>query len=126
MNPLCTSQLIHALKRKLDKDFVTVCPVNELILDRKGIYVVNTDNHVGRHWVVIFVTEKTVEFYDSLGRHPKFLQNGPMFMQSIHRTGKNITSDIKNLSALYKSCLWILLFGLCFHKGEINICTKVL
>lgn len=95
MNPLRTSELIEALRKRLGEDFVTVCPVNELVLNKNGIYVVNTDNRVGKHWVVIYVTTETVEFYDSFGRHPKFLQNGPMFMHTIHKTGKSLVVTSK-------------------------------
>ena len=92
-----TSQLTHALLRTLGNDFVTVCPVSELILDRNGIYVVNTDNDRGRHWIVFMVTDKTVEFFDSFGRDPRFIQNGHMFMNSIRKTKKTLIVTSKLL-----------------------------
>ena len=92
-----TSQLTHALLRTLGKDFVTVCSVGELILDKNGIYVVNTDNDKGRHWIVIMVTDTTVEFFDSFGRDPRFIQNGPMFINSIRKTKKALIVTSKLL-----------------------------
>ena len=83
MKPLKTGQLTSALTRKLGQDFVIVCAVHELELDTNGIYVVNTDTGHGRHWVVLYVIDTTVEFFDSFGRHPQQVQNGHIFMQCI-------------------------------------------
>ena len=85
-----TSQLEPMLEKTLKDEFVTVCPVNELILDQHGIYVVNTDCSKGIHWVVLYVTNETVEFFDSFGRHPLHVQNGHMFMHSIRMSKKTL------------------------------------
>ena len=87
---LFSSEITKVLEKRLADNFVVVCPVNELILNRHGIYVVNTDCGVGSHWVVINVTEETVEFFDSFGRHPLFVQNGHMFMKAIKTTNKQL------------------------------------
>ena len=60
-----------------------VCPVDKLDLTTPGIYIVNTDCGAGRHWVVLYVTTDTVEFFDSFGNHPRFVQNGSLFMAAI-------------------------------------------
>jgi len=95
MMRLRTSQLKCVLSRRLKEDFVTVCPVNELVLDKNGIYVVNTDCGRGCHWVVIYVTEKTVEFFDSFGRQPLHVQNGHLFKRCINATGKTLVVTSK-------------------------------
>ena len=92
-----SSQLATVLQKGLPNDYVTVCPVNKLVLDNNGIYVVNTDNDKGRHWTLIFVTDTTVEFFDSFGRDPKFIQNGSMFMNSIYKTNKTLVVTSKLL-----------------------------
>jgi hypothetical protein len=42
---------------------------------KNGYYVINTDTKDGRgiHWVALYVTNKTVYFYDSFCRDPKTL-----------------------------------------------------
>ena len=91
------SQLTKALQRRLKEHFVTVCAVNQLELKDHGIYVVNTDCFEGCHWILIFVTEKTVEVFDSFGRHPKYLQNGHLFMKVINATDKKLIVTSKRL-----------------------------
>ena len=92
-----SSQLATILQKGLANDFVTVCPVNKLVLDKNGIYVVNTDNDKGHHWTLIFVTNTSVEFFDSFGRDPRFIQNGSMFMNSFYITNKTLIVTSKLL-----------------------------
>ena len=107
-----SKQITAALQRMLNKHFVTVCPVYKLILDQNGIYVVNTDNDKGRHWIIIFVTDTAVEFFDSFGRDPRFIQNAPMFMHAIHQTKKTliVTSKLLQHRSSYV-CGW---YCLCY------------
>ncbi len=63
----------HAMKKILhqwfSKDSSFVCGINELTVKTPGIYMVNT----GNHWISLYVTEDTVEFFDSFGRSPKYV-----------------------------------------------------
>ena len=83
---LNTTQLQQTLDKRVTG--CTVCAIDKLELNNNGIYVVNTDCGFGRHWVVMFVTDNTVEFFDSFGRHPRFMQNGQLFMRAIESTDK--------------------------------------
>ena len=77
---------------------VHVCPVNMLDLTQSGIYIVNTDCGPGKHWVAMYVTHDTVEFFCSFGHHPRTLQNGSMFMKAIQ--GKRLIVHSKWLQEL--------------------------
>jgi hypothetical protein len=97
------------LQWALDKKFVgaQVCAIDKLELDENGIYIVNTDHRLGRHWVVMYVTDNIVEFFDSFGRHPKYIQNGHMFMQIIKATGKTLIVTSKRFQHNTSSvCGW--------------------
>lgn len=94
---LRTSQLVVALERILLNQFVTVCRISDLDLNKNGIYVVNTDNNQGHHWTVFYVTDVYIEFFDSFGRDPKFIQNGPSFMQCIKKSKKILIVTSKPL-----------------------------
>jgi hypothetical protein len=74
----------------------TVCTIDKLHL-KEGIYIVNTDCGTGRHWVALYVTDKSVEFFDSFGQHPKYIQNGVMFMKAIQHYGKPLIIHSKRL-----------------------------
>jgi hypothetical protein len=101
---LNTSQL----QRTLDKlGEAQVCAIDELELDKHGIYIVNTDCGPGRHWVIMYVTDNIIEFFDSFGRPPKFMQNGQMFMQAIKATGKTLLITSKRFQHNTSSvCGW--------------------
>ena len=104
---LRTSQLTFALESLLSDDFVTVCSIGELELNKNGIYVVNTDNYKGRHWTALFVTDATVEFFESFGREPRFIQNGLLFMQCIQKTKKTLVVTSKLFQdKLSQVCGW--------------------
>ena len=101
----------------LEDNSIVVCPVNLLNLDQNGIYVVNADCGKGRHWVVLYVRDKTVEFFDSFGRHPKDVQNGDLFMQCIGDktlvvTSKNVQHPISYVCGWY--CLAYAMFRVKF------------
>ena len=78
-----TYELEHVLREWFPDRHVIVCPVDKLNLSQPGVYIVNTDCHKGRHWVAFYVTEDTLEFFDSYGRHPKELQNYTLFLKAI-------------------------------------------
>ena len=56
-----TYELKCVLMRWFDE--ATVCPVHMLDLTKPGIYIANTDYGAGHHWVALYVTEDTVEFF---------------------------------------------------------------
>ena len=78
-----TSELKYVLKTWFPQMYTVVCPVHQLDLSHPGAYIVNTDCNKGRHWVAFYVTETTLEFFDSYGRHPKDLQNCTLFLKAI-------------------------------------------
>ena len=68
MNTFEISQLMH-----LTPEFYGVHPCCEIEVFRRkrvGSLIVNTDPHnkPGQHWVVVYIEEKTMTFFDSFGR----------------------------------------------------------
>jgi hypothetical protein len=102
---LKTSQLQQTLDKKFGE--AQVCAIDQLKLSKNGIYIVNTDCGSGRHWVTMYVTDNIIEFFDSFGRPPKFLQTGHMFMQAIKATGKTLIVTSKRFQHNTSSvCGW--------------------
>ena len=69
-----TTQLLHALKRTMGDGCVGVFPSDRL---PKNIqppcgFIVNTDpsTQPGTHWIAIFFSPETVEYFDSYGQKP--------------------------------------------------------
>ena len=115
-----TEFIAHVLNIYLGDDFIMVCPVNMLDLDKKGIYVVNTDCGKGRHWVVLYVQDQTVEFFDSFGRHPKDVQNGDLFMQCIGDKTLVVTSKNVQHPKSYVCGWYCLAYAMCRVKFSLH------
>ena len=111
-----TEFIARVLDTYLGDNFIMVCPVNMLDLDQNGIYVVNTDCGKGRHWVVLYVKDKTVEFFDSFGRNPKDVQNGDLFMQCIGDKTLVVTSKNVQHPKSYVCGWYCLAYAMCRVK----------
>ena len=115
-----TDFIAHILDSYLGDGFIMVCPVNMLDLDKNGIYVVNTDCGKGRHWVVLYVQDETVEFFDSFGRHPKDVQNGDLFMQCIGDKTLVVTSKNVQHPKSYVCGWYCLAYAMCRVKFSLH------
>ena len=79
-----TVELLKILKLWFPQQYVRVCSIKNLKTDKPGLYILNTASEgPGLHWVAMYVTETTVEFFYSYGRSPQYLRNGSMFMEAI-------------------------------------------
>ena len=79
-----STELLAVLRRWFPEEYIRVCGIKHLKTDKPGLYIVNTATEgPGLHWVAMYVTETTVDFFDSFGRAPEYLRNGTMFMEAI-------------------------------------------
>lgn len=66
----------HSLRQLLTQSpllsQVKVLAKNEFDHQIPGMYIVNNQvrGHVGQHWLAFFVTDKTIELFDSYGKPP--------------------------------------------------------
>ena len=62
--------IANILSEWFPSDFYSVCKIQDFDVDKCGIHIVNT----GNHWIAIYVTKDTVEFFDSFGRKPLYMK----------------------------------------------------
>jgi hypothetical protein len=82
MNTLNIYKLVRR-DAKLMEYFRGVFSADNYILNRDGIYIVNSAKSFlpGRHWVVYYVRNGSIEFFDSLGKNGEYysLKNCSVF-----------------------------------------------
>ena len=112
-----SEQLISILKQDpyTASIFRGVYPINRLPPIRNGIYVINTapDTHPGLHWVALFVTDNSIEYFDSYGGDPP---------TALHRWGKRkqwITNPIPLQNPLTSVCGQYCLYYLLYRTRRI-------
>ena len=107
-----TSQLCKCISQSslLRKHYGSVCPRDQLptyipVEERPRFYIVNTDPKCkpGKHWVLIFIGIRKVEFYDSLGRLPSFYHRSLKHFMLIN--GQSYTClNVRLQSLVSKNC----------------------
>ena len=114
-----SEQLISILKQDpyTASIFRGVYPINRLPTIRNGIYVINTapDTHPGLHWVAFFVTDSSIEYFDSYGGDPP---------TALHRWGKKkqwIINPIPLQSPLTSVCGQYCLYYLLHRTRGIDM-----
>ena len=114
-----SEQLVSILKQDpyTVSIFRGVYPINRLPAIRNGIYVINTapDTHPGLHWVALFVTDSSIEYFDSYGGDPP---------TALYRWGKKkqwIKNPIPLQSPLTSVCGQYCLYYLLHRSGGIDM-----